>query len=273
MGAWALEPGPTLVLGRMQHAGRVLASLPAPGQPWRVLRRASSGVHVALDGGLLISLAIPSVDALIRDATPRTTLNRNLRVLLAGFREAGIGCHYFGRDWLSYQRRPIALCGLEGSKSGALLLELFVSGRSSLSAPREMLTDTERSTDRFLGKQPISLAEVTERDPSEIAREILAGMVERVGGQAEPIARVEEELDVTVADLSSPIPTDMTTRPPVSVPIGWLDVAHGPAGAWVGGDVLAPTYALGWGGPISYDAVPMEGASIGDVVRARQMIG
>ncbi len=272
-GAWLLAPGRSIVLGQMQHASRVLLSHRP--QSWSVLRRATTGTAVALDGGLLLSVALPSIDAVFRDATPRTVLNRNLRLFLAGLRHASLPVAYFGREHLAWQRRPIAVCGMEMDPSGALLVEAFLTKRGDLAIPRELTTDVERSVDRFAGKTSAPLDEAAPaKTLSEIAELALEGIAERVG--TEPLEHqlsVEPRGDVMVMSDASPLPPGSRPRAPRAVPIGWLDIAETPAGIWIGGDVLAPSYVLGVGRPGPEHAisggVPMEGASWADVERAR----
>src|SRR5262245_57017857 len=78
--AASLIPGPAVLLGAAQRAGRVvrLAACAAAGTP--VLRRATAGTAVHISGrATLWTLALPHVAALVPDATARTLLNRNVR--------------------------------------------------------------------------------------------------------------------------------------------------------------------------------------------------
>jgi hypothetical protein len=121
----------------------------------------------------------------------------------------------------------------------------------------------------------VSLTEAAgERSPLDVARAIVEGIVERVGGEPLELkssakAPPGETAEVgPVASLESPLPTGALSVAPRHVPIGWLDLARTPAGMWVGGDVLAPSFAIGVGRPPP-DGAPMEGASWEDVQRAR----
>jgi hypothetical protein len=266
-GAWVVPDAKVIVLGRMQHARRVLAGAQPAG--WQVARRVTTGTAVALDGGLLVSVALPAIDSVFRDATVRTVLNRNVRLFLAGLRSAGVPAAYFGREWLAWQRRPLAVCGLEMTPSGALLLEAFFSMRGSLALPREVTTDVERSVERYAGKPPASLEEAAGgRGAGALASAILAGIVERAGLDPLDHQPIASSIDTDVVTLESPLPSGSKALPPRQVPIGWLDLALTPGGMWVGGDALAPSYALGLGAPPP-DGAPMEGASWVDVQRAR----
>ena len=266
-GAWVIADGPAILLGRMQHAGRVLADVAPPG--WAVLRRATTGPAVALDGGLLVSVALSSIDQVFRDTTHRTVLNRNLRLFLLGLRHAGLPAVYWGREWLAWQRRPIATCGLEMTPSGALLIEAFFTNRGSLAVPRDLLTDVERSIDRYGGKQPASLEDAASGgELVALGDKVLDGIVERVGLDPLEHQATAAALDMEVASPDSPMASPIVAHPPIAVPIGWLDVARTAAGMWVGGDVLAPSYTIGVGRPPPGGA-PMEGATWADVSRAQ----
>lgn len=265
-GAWILGEERALVLGRMQHAGRVLGELRPPG--WRVARRATTGTAVALDGGVLVSIGLPAIDSVFRDATTRTVINRNVRLVLAGLRSAAVPAAYFGREWIAWQRRPLAVFGLEMTPSGAVLLETFFTTRGSLALSREAMTDVERSVDRYAGKTPASLEEVVGgRDLVAFASAIVDGIVERVGVDPLEHQPTRGTIELEVDSLDSPLPPGATPLAPRQVPIGWLDVARTPGGVWVGGDVVAPSFALGLGAPPP-DGAPMEGASWADVERA-----
>jgi hypothetical protein len=272
-GAWIAPAERVIVLGRMQHAGRVLTSLDLG--DWSVARRATTGTAAAVDGALVVSVALPAIDTVFRDATMRTVVNRNVRLLLAGLRSASVAAAYFGREWIAWQRRPLAVLGLEMTPSGAVLLEALFTLRGSLVLPRELTTDAERAVDRYPGKMTASLGEaVGERAPLDAARAIVDGIAERVGGDTLELKSIAEAPPSETAEvgrvtsLESPLPTGALSVAPRQVPIGWLDVARSPGGMWVGGDVLAPSFALGLGAPPP-DGAPMEGASWDDVQRAR----
>jgi hypothetical protein len=250
----------------LQRAGRVLRDVTAAGAT--VLRRTTTGTAVALDGGMLVSLALPAIDTVFRDTTLRTVLNRNLRAFLAGFAHAGIRAAYFGREWLAWERRPIAVCGLEMTPSGALLLELLATARGGLELPGEAMSDLERSVDRYRGRRTACLDEVAPgRELRELAADVLTGIADRAGLEPLEVQPDDVTFDVPVLDAESPLPPGAVLLPPRPVPIGWLDVARTAAGVWVGGDVLAPSYALGVGRP-GPEGAPMEGASWADVERA-----
>ncbi len=243
LGAWELEPGSQIVLGALQHAGRVLRSVERD-----VVRRSTSGAAAQVDGGLLLSMALSSIDAIFPDATTRTVLNRNVRPWLGALAEAGLGCTYLGRDVLSLRRDPLFLLGLDVAPDGALLLEAIASARSSIALPQDRATDLERALDRHRGRRPVALDEVTGgRAPLELGRRVLRSLVERLAPASLHMAGSppSPHADRRVISLHDPAPPDATFVPPKAVPIGWLDLAKTSHGGWIGGDVLAPVHALG----------------------------
>jgi hypothetical protein len=267
-----------IVLGRMQRAGRVLdAGLfdPAYSGAPRVLRRSTTGAHAYVEGeATLLALALPSLDAVFRDAEPRTLLNRNLRLYLRAFASAGLAAAYFGRDFLSVRRVPFALVGFDVSPAGTVLIELFVRREGSLALSGELATDLERATTRFAGKPVLGTAELGCALPLlELAARVIEGVVERADASVE--RRVVAPLELPYARVvhaRSPLPEDAGAPEVVAAPIGWIDVAGTPRGVWVGGDLLAPAHALGEATPMdaaSAADLPIDGALWDDVMRAR----
>ena len=270
VGAWVIEPGPTVCLGALQVAGRVLAD-PVAGN---VLRRSTTGAAAFLDGGLLVSLALPTLDAIHRDTTPRTILNRNVRPLLAGFRHAGIAASYLGRDFISVARRPFALLGIDGSAKGAVLIEALASGESTFALPAALATDLEVGTHRLRDLSPISLEEASrDRDPEEIAGSVLEGIAVKLGAETEPWDGSSASVKLPrVLGPTSPLEGAVQLLAPQPIPMGWLDLALVDGLPWIGGDVLAPAYALGSSFELAHPDTPMEGAEWDDVRRASELL-
>ncbi|HTJ82999.1 MAG TPA: hypothetical protein VL400_14865 [Polyangiaceae bacterium] len=242
--------------------------------PWTlpVLRRSTTGAAAFVDGGLLVSIALPSIDAIHRDATPRTILNRNVRPLLAGFRGAGIAATYLGRDFLSAQRRPLAALGIDGTRSGALLVEALASERAPFALPRAAVTDLEAGTPRLRGLEPVGLAEVARGASIEgIAAAVLEGIAARLGAEIER-REVSAIPEAPPRDSRSPLDGPVKLFAPQPIPMGWLDLALVGGLPWIGGDVLAPTYALGHSFELAHPDVPMEGAEWEDVRRGSRLL-
>lgn len=278
--ACALDPGPMVLLGALQRAGRVLdvGGARAAGVP--VLRRSTTGTGFFLDGGLLISLAVPYLDAIFADTSPRTFLNRNVRPIMRGLEAVGLSCAYFGREWLAWrgaaeQRgRALAVLGFELEPDGAALFEAYLTERGSFVIPPEHATDLERSCDRYRGRPPVSVSEASQRGLDLEA--LLAAMVERVGLQPARLPADASALDARraaqeVTRSDDPLPPEAELFEPQPIPAGFLDRARVGAESWVGGDLLAPTFALGLSASWRDGALPMEGAVWADVRRADDM--
>jgi hypothetical protein len=274
LAAQVIEPEgePIVVLGALQNAARLLE---APSEV-RTVRRRTTGTALTIDGGLLLTLALPSIETLFRDASPRTILNRNVRPFLHGLAHAGIPCVYWGREWLAHQRRPIAVIGLDATRTGGISIELWLTMNGSLAIDRSRATDLEAGTERYRGAEPISLATATaraSRSPHELAERFLEGAVRRLGIPTEAASWSElAMLSPEHGPGLMPSPEDHPTFvEPLSVPIGWLDIATTDRGIWIGGDVLAPTFTLGHAAHPSLGeslGAPIEGASWDDVRRA-----
>jgi hypothetical protein len=152
--------GEAWLLGAHQHAGQVLPGREpgsAGGAPAVVLRRATGGVAVRAGEGITyLALALRDRSALM--PCPRSRiLNRNVRGALAGFRQAGIIAHYFGRDFLSIDARPAAWVGWAARTDGRVLIEFLVCESSScFISPRE-LGYPAPTAEPFRGKEPWTL--------------------------------------------------------------------------------------------------------------------
>ncbi|WP_437510772.1 lipoyl protein ligase domain-containing protein [Sorangium sp. So ce1099] len=278
--AASLVDGPAVVLGAAQRAGRVvdLSACAARGAP--VFRRSTTGTAAFLGGrGVVWTLALPHVAALAPDATARTLLNRNVRGFLRGFTRAGAPAHYFGREWISLQRRPAALLGVDAAEDGAVLIEVLAGHDAPLAIPAELAAPEERAVDRWLGKAPAALSEVlpARSSPEALARAVVeeialhAGLPLSDGGGAPELA-AERLQPITAPD--DPAPPGAGPAVLARVPIGWIEAAAlggAPARAWLGGDVLTARWlldALGRGAdPASLDtgAAPLEGAGLSDL--------
>jgi hypothetical protein len=271
--------GPAVVLGAVQRAGRVVDLPACAAAGVRVLRRTTTGTAAFVEGkAVLWTLALPRVDALLPDATPRTLLNRNVRPFLKALRSAGLTAHYFGREWIAVRHRPAALLAFEVLEGGAVLIEVLAGVDHPIGLPFALAAPAEREIDRWLGKIPIALAEGGERVPA--ARPIALSSVEAItalaGAAAEPSVSAPNVGLIVHPD--DPVPPGLELGPVVRVPIGWLDTAFDRATgrAWLGGDVLAPTAVLAaiaaGDTPAALDA-PIEGATLADLARAARVPG
>ncbi|MCK6586595.1 MAG: hypothetical protein L6Q76_03315 [Polyangiaceae bacterium] len=275
--------GRAVVLGAAQRAGRVVDMDACARAGVLVARRSSTGTAAYVGGrSILWSLALPDVAALVADATPRTLINRNVRPFLRALAGAGLQAHYFGREWIAVRRAPAALLGLDGTREGAVLLEVIAGFDEPIAIPDELVTPLEREVQRFRGRSPEALAAMREApgDPLELAGRVAEGVAAFAGLQLEEVSLIAP-LDPAPAILDplDPIPAGLLPAPPLRVPIGWIDAAsgaHGEAsGAWLGGDVLAPRWLLAdlaktpkFESNTTGLEIPIEGAALSDLREA-----
>lgn len=159
----ALE-GDALVLGRHQLESQVFAreksdNVRPQSQGLHVLRRSSGGATVrAGDGVVYAALALHDRSSLMA-CPPGRLLNRNVRGALQGLRAAGVPANYFGRDFLSFAARPAVYVAWDATEDGRVLLEFFLSQRSSCFVPDAALSYPPRSEPSLRGQQPTTLSE------------------------------------------------------------------------------------------------------------------
>ncbi|MBL8743966.1 MAG: hypothetical protein JNK04_22820 [Myxococcales bacterium] len=273
IGAVGLAPGETIVLGALQHAARVVPGAFDAGA--KVVRRATSGTGFRIDGGLLLMIAYSSADAAFADVTSRTLLNRCVRPFLSGLSRGGLDSTYLGREWIAYRRQALGVLGLDVSPRGSVLIEAWLNESGSFVIPRSIASPLEASCDRSRGKPTIGLDVVAPGGSRELAARFVEGAADRLGDVARVIREMPDldRVDALVTAAESPLPREARVAVPVEIPIGFMDVAEAPGGSsWVGGDMLAPTFALGFDPPVAVEQLPMEGARWENVGRARESL-
>ncbi len=153
--------GQTVVLGAYQQAHQALADAGSTGLP--VLQRSTGGGSVLAGTGIVyVALGLYDRSALM-SCPPLRILNRNVRGALQGLRLAGANAHYFGRDFLSVELRPAAYVAWQAAADGRVLVELFISDRSSCWLQAAQVGYPPRNEDPFRGKLPITLQEAGAR--------------------------------------------------------------------------------------------------------------
>ncbi len=259
LGPWALDAardghpyllasvvrGPAIVLGQRQRAARVIAWDERGDTP--VYRRATTGTAAYVARTALVwTLALPHVSALLGDATPRTLLNRNVRVFLHGLNRVGALSQYFGREWIAVRHRPCALLGFDVTRDGRVLLEVIAGWEEPIALPERLCSPYERALDRWRGKLPVSLAESVGDtwSPETVAHAVIVAAAERVHRSLtvfddEPVGEFER-----VSRPDDPVPEGMTCAEPVTVPVGYVETARAEGRTWFGGDALASTVWL-----------------------------
>lgn len=239
--------GPAVLLGQRQRSSTTLDLDACRARSVTVTRRFTTGTHVFIgpSGAALFALALPSIDALIDDTRPATVLNRNVRGWLAALTRARAIAHYFGRDWLSVAKRPCGSLALRCTRSGAVVIELWLGAKESTALPHELASERERTVDRWLQKQPASYFECTGLDPMDpkFCDEVQRRTLDRYGiGSTiepavitEPLALEDDPLDEQALRWIEPEPCA----------IGWIDAALTEQHTvWIGGDVLLSDAAV-----------------------------
>ncbi len=219
-----------LVLGALQREDTLRQRSPARFDVARV-RRLTTGTEAQLSGPALYhALALPRVDALFPDASPRTLLNRNLRAFLRGYTAAGAPLRYFGTEVLALLGHPVALIGYDRVDSGTLLIEVLV-GLEHACVVRPALK-------RELPAALLPLLR-TSVAPHEYLRRIVAGIVERHGVGAEDVAGtlLAQPTRAPTEPASGVVPAS------VSIPLGVVEAVARPE-LELTGDLLASTAAL-----------------------------
>lgn len=243
----ALTRGDAVVLGSRQRAGRVVDLDACARANVPVLRRATTGTAACLRRDAIVwTLALPRVDALLPDATPRTLLNRYVRLLLPGLTRAGATAAYFGREWVAVRHRPGAVLGCDVTADGRCLVEAFLGWSGDLAIPAAWAAPEERAVDRWMSKPPVALSIClgNEWSPARLADALLAAAAERAGVGMSGGAPVPAEEIPMVRTPNDPVPAGLVVGPPVRVPIGYVEAAAGDGGRWLGGDALTANDAL-----------------------------
>ncbi|WP_394845863.1 hypothetical protein LZC95_00170 [Pendulispora brunnea] len=156
-----------LVLGAFQR--RTDANL-------RCVRRTSGGAAVEVGAGTLHVLLTLAHPAALVPCDALRLVNRYVRPLLAALTTLGKKANYFGRDWISMAKRPVAHVGFAHEAStGRAAFEAFVA----VSTP--FATGARASRSSFQDKAPATLEEVHAR-PIELVA--LARAIERAYAEA-----------------------------------------------------------------------------------------
>lgn len=257
--AAAVVRGPCVALGSRQRAEAVLRDAES-------VHRATTGAEAWIGGtALWWSLALPRVDALVADATPRTLLNRNVRGFLRGLTGCGALAHYFGRDVIAVRHKPAALLGYDLLDDGRVLIDVIAGWDEGVTLPPSHRAPRRARVDRADG---VALASVISgRAPEDVAARVMAAVAARAG------ASLDDETDgalVAQGDRDDAV----VLRGEVAVPIGWVEAGLRAGRPWLGGDMLASTAwlaraedALARGEEMPGDAV-LEGALPEDLRRA-----
>jgi lipoate-protein ligase A len=138
--------GPWLSIGRYHLA-------PGPTGPGRCVqlhRRYSGGRTVPFgDGFVGLALVLPQRSALFSAdpfaLAPYQVMNRYVRGILEGCKLVNVRAFYPGRDFVTVDRRLLALVSFEVDRSGALLFEAVIANHRDFSGLPEMLEQVDAS--------------------------------------------------------------------------------------------------------------------------------
>lgn len=258
--AAAVVPGPCVALGSRQRAGAVVRDA-------RAVHRATTGPEAWIGArAIWWTLALPRVDALFADATPRTLLNRNVRGFLRGLTACGALAHYFGRDAIAVRHKPAAQLGYDLLDDGRVLLDVIAGWEEPPTLPAAHCARAPRA-------EGIALASVIRGlGPEEVAARVMAAVAARSG------ETLDEERDEALVAQEDPS-EEVALRGAVAVPIGWVEAGTRGGRPWLGGDLLASSAwlrgaeeALARGDALPEGAV-IEGALPEDLARAWAMGG
>lgn len=108
-------------------------------QQGRLHRRHSGGRNLPFgDGFIGLSIVLPHRSALVSDEplalSPQQVLNRCVRGILAGFKSAGIPAFYPGRDWVTVDRRAIAMVSFDVGPEGGMVFEAVIAASRDFAA-------------------------------------------------------------------------------------------------------------------------------------------
>lgn len=269
-----------VVLGARQVAGRVVDLDACAGDGVAVLRRSTTGASAYVGGSAIVwALALPRVNALVADATLVTLLNRNLRLWLKGLLGAGAQAAYFGREWIAVQHRAAIALGYEVTRDGRVLIEGVAGWDAAIELPASLATAEERAVDRWRSRPAIALSACVREGLSapSLAEAVVEAAAKRAGVALVWESPTAVRANDAVRDARDPVPAGMRLCDPVRAAIGYVEAARGDGGAWLGGDVLAPTWwlddaarAITEGREVPEGGV-LEGAYVGDLMRAMGM--
>jgi hypothetical protein len=170
-----------VVLGRNQRALDALNIAAVGGRGVEVVRRATGGPACIGGRGIFyVALGLRHASALMECPRDRV-LNRNVRGILGGLALTGVRAQYFGREWISVDKRPAALIGWTRLPEGAVLVEAFLSIDRPYWLPDELHGYPTREEMTLEAKDPILMSELWKepRTAEELTRSLAEGHVDR----------------------------------------------------------------------------------------------
>lgn len=132
--------GSAIALGRFQRRREALSASVPPTVP--VLVRSTGGRAVWMaTGQLSVSLAMSDPSAALPPGSgaigPEKVINRYVRGVLGGLQKCGLRAYFFGRDFLSVDRRHGGYVSFEVAPGGATLFNALISVEASTVIPAQ----------------------------------------------------------------------------------------------------------------------------------------
>jgi lipoate-protein ligase A len=211
--------GDVLSLGRYHLAPDGAAAAGGP----TVHRRLSGGRVMPFgDGFVGLTLALPHRSALFSDdplaLAPNQIMNRYVRGILAACKLENVPAFYPGRDFITVDRRILALVSFEVDHNGALLFEAIIANRRDFSVLPELLDQVDRSgvikAEMLTADSTTCLAEAlgTALSTEEVAAMLRRGFASQFDLTLEPHALSPLEQQAIEATVAHDFHTDRWVR-------------------------------------------------------------
>ena len=216
----------------------------------RLHRRHSGGRATAFgDGFVGIALSLPHRSALVSAEplalAPEQVINRCVRGILEGLKAAGVAAFYPGRDFITVDRRPVALVTFEVGPTGALLFEAIVANRRDFGLLPALLDEVDRdgvvATEMLTAEGTTSLARLgAALSLDDVAKIVRCGYEQLFGltfeaAEAPAPAPIDEERWLRQRSARAELDRRATTR----TQLGGLEARFALDGATIAGITLA----------------------------------
>lgn len=211
--------GNATALGAYQRADDALSATARD----RALGRATGGSAVfAGDGISYFAIGLRDASVFL-PCPPERVLNRNVRGMLVGLSSEGHAAHYFGRDFVSIERRPAVYVAWSRTAEGFVLLEFFVSARASFALAEMDNGYPKHSSPPLLEKVPITLSEAWGRDAThdEVVERVLTKGYAKTYGLTLTPSPLDQD-GVRAIDHEGIDSPNLRWSPPREVPIGFI---------------------------------------------------
>lgn len=247
----------SVLLGRHQRAASALDVKAVAARGWGLERRLGGGKSIVITPGTVaVLLAVPPGSGLGMSLSADRAINRHVRGLLRGLGGGVGGAFYFGRDFVSADKRQVAIVSQDGAPGGGTqLFEAFVARETVLALPDELSKYPVHGDARAGGPAHASLAELGRGREgfAGLAQAIANGYAQATGAALLPIPEdaLDDGDDADVAPAPPVVESDegWAWSGVADVPIGFLEAQVQHEGgrvraARLRGDFIAPAFAV-----------------------------